>query len=201
MNKSDIKQIIREEVESILNDGGVEWNKEGKYPKIYPKGTEITYDSRPATILFNFMDRGAPFAGYTIQFEDGTTKEISSASKDIDIVNTPSSPPLNEVYQDQYKIEGRLITNIKSRPQNEVLSDIRSIAGVTVVSTRELQDYNDQSFGNFTTILNLKIDGYPYIKSGGFSRETISKIADDIRKVPNVVSFKYNPENITPITK
>tara|TARA_Y100000385_G_scaffold176840_1_gene182797 strand:- start:1377 stop:1970 length:594 start_codon:yes stop_codon:yes gene_type:complete len=197
MKKSEIKQLIREEVESILNDGGVEWNKEGKYPKIYPDGTEITYNSRPATILYNFMDRGAPYAGYVIQFEDGTTKEISSASKDIDIVLSN----LNEVYQDQYKVEGRLVTNIKSRPQNEVLSDIRSIAGVTVVSTKELQDYNDQSFGSFTTILNLKIDGYPYIKTGGFSRETISKIADDIRKVPNVISFKYNPESVTPITK
>ena len=108
---------------------------------------------------------------------------------------------LKEEYQDQYKVEGRLITNIKGRPQKEILSDIRAIAGVTVVSTRELQDYNDQSFGQFTTILNLKIDGYPYIKTGGFSRETISKIADAIRKVPNVITFKYNPENVSPITK
>ena len=195
MNKQDLKQLIQEELKSILNEGRVEWNDD--FPKIYPKGTEITYNSRPATILYNFMDRGAPYAGYVIQFEDSTTKEISSASKDIDIVLSS----LNEVYQDQYKVEGRLVTNIKSRPQNEVLSDIRSIAGVTVVSTKELQDYNDQSFGSFTTILNLKIDGYPYIKSGGFNRETISKIADDIRKVPNVISFKYNPENITPVTK
>ena len=108
---------------------------------------------------------------------------------------------LKEEYQDQYKVEGRLITNIKGRPQKEILSDIRAIAGVTVVSTRELQDYNDQSFGQFTTILNIKIDGYPYIKTGGFSRETIVKIADEIRKVPNVITFKYNPENVSPITK
>ena len=108
---------------------------------------------------------------------------------------------LKEEYQDQYKVEGRLITNIKGRPQKEILFDIRAIAGVTVVSTRELQDYNDQSFGQFTTILNIKIDGYPYIKTGGFSRETIVKIADEIRKVPNVITFKYNPENISPITK
>jgi hypothetical protein len=108
---------------------------------------------------------------------------------------------LKEEYQDQYKVGGRLITNIKGRPQKEILSDIRAIAGVTVVSTRELQDYNDQSFGQFTTILNIKIDGYPYIKTGGFSRETIVKIADEIRKVPNVITFKYNPENVSPITK
>ena len=103
---------------------------------------------------------------------------------------------LNEEYQDQYKVVGRLVTNIKSRPQKEILSDIRSIAGVTVVSTKELQDYNDQSFGHFNTILNLKIDGYPYIKNGGFNRETIVKIVDQIRKVPEVISFKYNPDSI-----
>ena len=106
---------------------------------------------------------------------------------------------LSEEYQDKFKIEGRLVTNIKERPQKEILSDIRAIAGVTIVSTTEIQDYSEQSFGQFATILNLKVDGYPYIKTGGFNRETIIKIADDIRKVPNVASFKYNPENIKPI--
>lgn len=106
---------------------------------------------------------------------------------------------LSEEYQDKFKIEGRLVTNIKERPQKEILSDIRAIAGVTIVSTTEIQDYSEQSFGQFATILNLKVDGYPYIKTGGFNRETIVKIADDIRKVPNVASFKYNPENIKPI--
>tara|TARA_R110000751_G_scaffold295284_1_gene403449 strand:- start:118 stop:489 length:372 start_codon:yes stop_codon:yes gene_type:complete len=106
---------------------------------------------------------------------------------------------LSEVYQDKFKIEGRLVTNIKERPQKEILSDIRAIAGVTIVSTTEIQDYSEQSFGQFATILNLKVDGYPYIKTGGFNRETIIKIADDIRKVPNVASFKYNPDNIKPI--
>jgi len=106
---------------------------------------------------------------------------------------------LSEEYQDKFKVEGRLITNIKERPQKEILSDIRAIAGVTIVSTTEIRDYSEQSFGQFATILNLKVDGYPYIKTGGFSRETIVKIADDIRKVPNVASFKYNPDNIKPI--
>tara|TARA_R110000787_G_scaffold222427_1_gene331035 strand:+ start:353 stop:724 length:372 start_codon:yes stop_codon:yes gene_type:complete len=106
---------------------------------------------------------------------------------------------LSEEYQDKFKVEGRLVTNIKERPQKEILSDIRAIAGVTIVSTTEIQDYSEQSFGQFATILNLKVDGYPYIKTGGFNRETIIKIADDIRKVPNVASFKYNPDNIKPI--
>ena len=103
---------------------------------------------------------------------------------------------LTEEYQDQYKLSGRLITNIKNRTQNDILSDIRSITGVTVVSTDEIQDYSEQSYENFNTILNLKIDGYPFIKAGGFSKEKIETIIDQIRKIPNVLSFRYNPDNI-----
>ena len=105
---------------------------------------------------------------------------------------------LSEVYKDKFKISGRLITNIKERPQKEVLSDIRAIAGVTIVSTDEIQDYSEQRRGRFLSVLNLKIDGFPYMKSG-FNRDTIIDIAEKIRKVPNVISFKYNPEDIQPI--
>ena len=47
---------------------------------------------------------------------------------------------LSEVYQDKFKISGRLVTNIKERSQTEILSDIRAIAGVTIDSTDEIQD-------------------------------------------------------------
>ena len=65
---------------------------------------------------------------------------------------------------------------------------------LTIVSTDELEDTGASD--KFVTILNLKLDGYPFIKKGGFSRETIGEIADLIRKVPNVESFNYNPESI-----
>jgi hypothetical protein len=116
-----------------------------------------------------------------------------------DLIREELKQALTEKYQDQYKMKGRLITNIKNRPQKEILSDIRAIAGITVVSTTELEDYSEQNFDQFTTILNLKIDGYPFIKTGGFSREKITDIANMIRKVPDVVSFNYNPESITPM--
>ena len=106
---------------------------------------------------------------------------------------------LSEEYQDKFKLSGRLTTNLNSRPQNEILSDIRAIAGVTIVSTREVQDYGAQSFSNFNSILNLKIDGYPYIKKGGFSRDTISDIAKKIQEVPDVISFRYSSKSIEPI--
>jgi hypothetical protein len=121
-------------------------------------------------------------------------------SKDLkNLIREELKHALTEKYQDQYKLKGRLITNIKTRPQKEILSDIRALTGITVVSTTEIEDYSEQNFDQFTTILNLKIDGYPFIRSGGFSREKIVDIANTIRKIPDVVSFIYNPEDITPM--
>lgn len=121
-------------------------------------------------------------------------------SKDLkNLIREELKQALTEKYQDQYKLKGRLITNIKNRPQKEILSDVRALAGITVVSTTEIEDYSEQNFDHFTTILNLKIDGYPFIKTGGFSREKIVDIANTIRKIPDVVSFIYNPEDITPM--
>jgi hypothetical protein len=121
-------------------------------------------------------------------------------SKDLKkLIREELKQALTEKYQDQYKLKGRLVTNIKNRPQKEILSDIRALTGVTVVSTTEIEDYSEQNFDHFTTILNLKIDGYPFIRTGGFSREKIVDIANTIRKTPDVVSFTYNPEDITPM--
>lgn len=102
---------------------------------------------------------------------------------------------ISEEYIDKYRFRGRLITNINSRNQNEILSDIRALPGVTIVSTTEIKDYSGQNFSHFATILNIKVDGYPYIKTG-FNRESIKKIADNIRKVPDVISFQYSDESI-----
>tara|TARA_R110000822_G_scaffold45541_4_gene121761 strand:+ start:1391 stop:1762 length:372 start_codon:yes stop_codon:yes gene_type:complete len=118
-------------------------------------------------------------------------------SKDLkNIIREELKQALTEKYQDQYKMKGVLVTNIQTRPQNEILSDIRSITGVTVVSTTEIENYSEQNFNTFTTILNIKIDGYPFIKSGGFSRDKIGDIVKNIQNIPDVVSFKFKPEDI-----
>ncbi len=106
---------------------------------------------------------------------------------------------LSEEYQDKFRLSGRITTNLNSRSQNEILSDIRAITGVTIVSTREVQDYGAQSFSNFNSILNLKIDGYPFITKGGFSRKNVDDIAKKIQEVPDVISFRYSPKSIEAI--
>jgi hypothetical protein len=104
---------------------------------------------------------------------------------------------INEEYQDKYKMVGELITNLEVRPQKEILSDIRSITGVTVASEKELLPYNEQEKTRFRAMLTIKVDGYPFIKSGGFNRDKMEDIARQIIKVEGVVTYRVNPDTVT----
>jgi hypothetical protein len=104
---------------------------------------------------------------------------------------------LNEEYQDKFKMIGMLISNIKERPQKEIYSDIRAITGISVVSSKEPIDYSEQDTTKFQSILTIKVDGYPWIGKGGFDRSKMQEIASQVRKVPGVISFNVNPDNIS----
>jgi predicted glycoside hydrolase/deacetylase ChbG (UPF0249 family) len=106
---------------------------------------------------------------------------------------------IKEEYQDKYKIIGLLTTNLDSHSQTDIYSDIRSITGITVISSKEPMAYSEQNLSQFKSILTVKIDGYPFMKRGGFSRENIQAIINEIKKVDGVVSFIVNPNQITPI--
>ena len=106
---------------------------------------------------------------------------------------------LKEDYQDKYKMIGLLVTNIKQRPQKEIYSDIRSITGISVISSKEKIAPGDQNKQQYQTVLTVKVDGYPWIKKGGFNRDKMEEIAKAITDVEGVLSFKLNPDNISPI--
>jgi hypothetical protein len=76
---------------------------------------------------------------------------------------------LGEEYQDKFKMVGTLVTNLDSRPQKEIYSDIRSITGISVISSKEPLEYSEQDTTKFQSILTVKVDGYPFITKGGFS--------------------------------
>jgi hypothetical protein len=113
------------------------------------------------------------------------------------IIQEELKKTLNEEYIDKYKVKGIIITDTTIRPQQEILSDIRSLTGVTIVSTVDLDGEYSQENDNLKVILNLKIDGYPFIKQGGFSREKIQDIINNVKRVEGVKSFIVNPQNIT----
>jgi len=104
---------------------------------------------------------------------------------------------LTEEYQDKFKMIGMLITNIDLRPQKEIYSDIRSIPGITVISSKEPLEFNQQDQSKFQALMTVKVDGHPWIAKGGFDRSRMQEIRKEILKVKGVLSFNVNPDNIT----
>jgi hypothetical protein len=104
---------------------------------------------------------------------------------------------LSEEYQDKFKMVGTLVSNIESRPQKEIYSDIRSITGISVISSKEPLEYSEQNTTRFQSIITVKVDGYPWITKGGFNKDKMQEIAAQIRKVPGVVSFNVADDNIS----
>jgi hypothetical protein len=104
---------------------------------------------------------------------------------------------LTEEYQDKFKMIGMLITNIDLRPQKEIYSDIRSIPGITVISSKEPLEFSQQDQSRFQAIMTVKVDGHPWIAKGGFDRSKMLEIRKEILKVEGVLSFNVNPDNIT----
>jgi hypothetical protein len=104
---------------------------------------------------------------------------------------------LTEEYQDKFKMIGMLITNIDLRPQKEIYSDIRSIPGITVISSKEPLEFSQQDQSKFQALMTVKVDGHPWIAKGGFDRSRMLEIRKEILKVEGVLSFNVNPDNIT----
>lgn len=87
-----------------------------------------------------------------------------------------------------YHLEGILTTD-NERNLQAVLSDIRSIPGITTVDHRETNQMTGSKY--FRAIVKAKVDPYPYSKEGTFGVEEILKeIEISMRQVKGVISFK-----------
>jgi hypothetical protein len=91
----------------------------------------------------------------------------------------------------QYKFEGLLQTDTAKRPQKDILSDIRALPGVTIVSSKDY-DPNSSAFSNpdYYSTLKIKVDPHPFMKGGGFKDDTLQTMLSDIRKIDGVKNFK-----------
>ena len=100
----------------------------------------------------------------------------------IQIIKEELSNILNEE-STQYNVEGLLQTDTTSRPQKDILSDVRSLPGITIVSTKdyEMQGSDVLAFSNpnYYTVLRIKIDPHPY--PSGFKDEDLQNLFDEIR--------------------
>jgi hypothetical protein len=93
----------------------------------------------------------------------------------------------------QYNIEGLLLTNTIDRPQKDILSDIRSLPGITIVSSKDYDLSGETSAfsnPNYYTVLKIKVDPHPY--PDGFKDEDLQQLFTDIRAIKGVRNFKLN---------
>jgi hypothetical protein len=93
----------------------------------------------------------------------------------------------------QYNVEGLLLTNTIDRPQKDILSDIRSLPGITIVSSKDYDLSGETSAfsnPNYYTILKIKVDPHPY--PDGFKDEDLQQLFTDIRAIKGVRNFKLN---------
>jgi len=95
-----------------------------------------------------------------------------------------------------YKIEGLLVTNNDIKWQKEVLSDIRSITGVTTIDAKEYIPRIPKENYSYDRV-TVKIDPYPYLKFGKFDLDTIKQVIKNINDIKGVVKFKVeNPQMV-----
>ena len=93
----------------------------------------------------------------------------------------------------QYKFEGLLQTDTVKRPQKDILSDIRALPGITIVSSKDYDLSGETSAfsnPNYYSILKIKVDPHPFMDKGGFKDETLQTMLSDIRKIDGVKNFK-----------
>lgn len=85
-----------------------------------------------------------------------------------------------------YKVGGKLKINTKLRNVTEVLSDIRSLPGITIVKTANEVKLADKMH-EFD--LAFKVDPHPYIYRGGFKDQQVQELIKSIRSVEGVQTF------------
>jgi hypothetical protein len=88
-----------------------------------------------------------------------------------------------------FHIEGIIIIDNQKRNIQDILSDIRALAGITIVRNIDIEQ--DITSRYYKSKLEIKIDPYPYIKQNKFdSNSTLELISNNIKAVPGVIGFK-----------
>jgi hypothetical protein len=123
-----------------------------------------------------------------LRADDFDTLGVNESTKLVDIAKS-----IIKEESTQYNIEGLLQTNTEERPQKDILSDIRSLPGITIVSAKDY-DLSGESTAfsnpNYYTVLKIKVDPHPYQSSGGFKDEDLKQLLRDIRAIKGVRNFK-----------
>jgi hypothetical protein len=93
-----------------------------------------------------------------------------------------------------YELKGPCSINTKITSQSEVLSDIRSIRGVTIVSFTPYDKLNTSSNVDYKGELDIKIDNFPFEKFD--KKRDLGNIVNYIQKLPAVNYFRVELETL-----
>jgi hypothetical protein len=98
-------------------------------------------------------------------------------------------------YNRTYQISGEASLDTTVTPQASLISDIRSIEGITIVTfTPKNEEESAASNPNHRGILSLKFDTFPFTE---FDKDVqINNLVNQIRKIPAVNYFKASQVNI-----
>ena len=90
-------------------------------------------------------------------------------------------------YDSIFRVEAYLLTDLSNRDQGGILSDIRSLPGVTIVGSRDVSKNPTKE----KSILSVKVDPYPFTKMDDVSAvDSVDYITDEVRKIAGVKAFK-----------
>jgi hypothetical protein len=90
-----------------------------------------------------------------------------------------------------YKLKGTLVTNTELRGQTDILSDIRSLPGITIVSSKEFKPgVNVTNNPYFFAEISVKIDPHPFLGKGGFGKSNLEALVKAINRIQGVRKFK-----------
>ena len=98
-------------------------------------------------------------------------------------------------YNRTYQISGEASLDTTITPQADLVSDIRSIEGITIVTfTPKNEEESAASNPNHVGVLSIKFDTFPFTE---FDKDTqINLLVDEIRKMPAVNYFKPSQVNL-----
>ena len=119
-----------------------------------------------------------------------TAKKVRGSKKGKQFVkNTKKAKvKLEEIdYDSIFRVEAYLLTDLSNRDQGGILSDIRSLPGVTIVGSRDVKRNPTKE----KSILSIKVDPYPFTKMDDVSAvDSVDYITDEVRKIAGVKAFK-----------
>ena len=119
-----------------------------------------------------------------------TAKKVRGSKKGKQFVkNTKKAKvKLEEIdYDSIFRVEAYLLTDLSNRDQGGILSDIRSLPGVTIVGSRDVSKNPSKE----KSILSVKVDPYPFTKMDDVSAvDSVDYITDEVRKIAGVKAFK-----------